>query len=339
VTKAHPFARFVRIIGRGPSLSRALDAPEAEAAMAMILAGAATPEQIGAFLIVLRYRGETPDELAGFVRAGRAHIVRPQPAPAVDLDWPSYADRHRQLPWFTLAALLLAENGVRVLMHGIRGESEGYAPTPAALAGLGIRPCATLAQAAARLDDGGFVYVTLDKFCPPLDALFALRPVLGVRSAVNSFARQLNPLGAPAQIQGVFHPNYRASHGKAAALLGQPRAAIFKGGGGEAQRNPDKPCRVAVVEGDRMREMVWPAMLSGAAYAWRDETAAIERLPALWRGAWHAAAPEAAVIGSAAMALHLLGRAADAAEATALAGEMWERRSRERFDAAAAETG
>ena len=86
---------------------------------------------------MLRFRKETPEELAGFVNATRRLLPRPA-ALSVDLDWPSYADRHRQLPYFLLAALLLAESGVRVAMHGIQGL--GNATTPAVLSALGITP-------------------------------------------------------------------------------------------------------------------------------------------------------------------------------------------------------
>jgi hypothetical protein len=96
VTTPHPFAEFLRTIGRGATLGRPLDETEAEQAMGMILDGAVEPVQLGAFLLVLRYRTETPAELAGFVRAARARSV-PAGGIAVDLDWPSYADRHKQL--------------------------------------------------------------------------------------------------------------------------------------------------------------------------------------------------------------------------------------------------
>ena len=135
VTAPHPFAEFLRTIGRGATLGRPLDETEAEQAMGMILDGAVEPVQLGAFLLVLRYRTETPAELAGFVRAARARSVGAD-AITVDFDWPSYADRHKQLPYFVLAALLLAGNGVRVLMHGIEGE--GAVTTPAALRALGV---------------------------------------------------------------------------------------------------------------------------------------------------------------------------------------------------------
>ncbi len=331
MVQQHPFAKFVRTLGRGAKLSRSLDQEEAHDAMALILAGGAEPAQVGAFLVLLRYRGETPDELAGFVRAAREAIGLPDPAPAVDLDWPSYADRHHRLPWFVLAALLLAENGVRVLMHGIAGESEGYAPTPAALKSIGVGTAASLTDAAGRLQRDNFAYLPLDRFFPALDEVFALRPLLGVRSAVNSLARELNPCRAPYQLQGVFHPNYLTPHQRTADLLGQPHAAVFKGGGGEVQRNPEKPLRIATVHDGVLAREGWPAMIDDGVYKWREETAETTRIGALWRGEFAAAAPEAAVIGTAAIALRLLGRAEGPAEADAMAHDMWRNRRRERY--------
>ncbi len=335
MAQQHAFAKFVRTLGRGAKLSRSLNEQEAHEAMGLILAGEVEPVQVGAFLVLLRYRGETSEELAGFVRAARAAIELPDPAPKADLDWPSYADRHRQLPWFVLAALLLAQNGVRVLMHGIAGESDGYAPTPAALASIGVEAALSLEDAAGRLQSDNFAYLPLDRFCPGLDDLFALRPLLGVRSAVNSLAREFNPCRAPYQLQGVFHPNYLTPHQHTADLLGQPHAAVFKGGGGEVQRNPEKPCRVATLHDGVCARESWPAIIDQSGYRWREETAEMSRIGALWRGgtvsaATHAPeAPEAAVIGTAAIALRLLGRADSPAEADALARDMWQSRRRE----------
>ncbi|HET6467492.1 MAG TPA: hypothetical protein VFG43_03845, partial [Geminicoccaceae bacterium] len=149
----HPFARFLRAIGRGATLGRPLDEAEAEEALTMILEGEVDRLQLGAFLLVLRYRTETAAELAGFVRAVRRRIERPDGI-EVDLDWPSYADRHKQLPYFLLAALLLARSGVRVLMHGIEGE--GPATTRAGLAALGVPLCASAKEAGRCLEADGF---------------------------------------------------------------------------------------------------------------------------------------------------------------------------------------
>lgn len=333
----HPFAAHLRVIGKGPHLSRPLTRAEARAAMGMILAGAVEPAQLGAFLLLLRYRGETAEELAGFVEAAHDALRPRWPTLVADLDWPSYADRHRQQPWYVLAALLLAENGVRVLMHGIEGEADGYAPTRPALRRLGIAICDDSPTAMAALAGDNIAYVGLDRLCPSLDALFALRPMLGMRTVVNTLARALNPARASYQLQGVFHPPYRQLHQQAAALLAQPNAAIFKGGGGEAQRNPLKPCRVALVRDGVPSEEEWPALLPEDAYQFRGEGADPAAIAALWRGEIERPAPVAAITGTVAIALTLTGKATDQASAQALAEEMWRCRSRRAFAAAAAE--
>ena len=331
VTAPHPFAEFLRTIGRGATLGRPLDETEAEQAMGMILDGAVEPVQLGAFLLVLRYRTETPAELAGFVRAARARSVGAD-AITVDFDWPSYADRHKQLPYFVLAALLLAGNGVRVLMHGIEGE--GAVTTPAALRALGVPVCGSASEAADRVGACGFAYLPLRVICPELEALFQLRPLLGLRSPVNSVARELNPFQAPHQIQGVFHPTYLPLHGETAQRLGQAHAVIFKGGGGEAQRNPDKPCRAATVDDGVTGEAIWPALNDGEPHPWRRDPLEPGRLAGLWRGEWEAPGPAAAVVGTAAMALKLLGRAASIEEAEDQARRLWQERPRRQFEMA-----
>ncbi len=325
--KPHPFAIYVRTLARGPGLSRSLSREEAREAMRLILAGEVEPEQVGAFLMLMRYRSESPDELAGLVEAARAAIRPPRPAARPDLDWPSYADRHRQLPWFVLSALLLAANGTRVIMHGIAGEAEGYVPTRAALDALGIPVSRTAEEVAARLDAGCFAYMGLEDICPQFTELIDLRSLLGLRSPIHSAARALNPFDAPHQIQGVFHPNYRPLHQEAARLLGQPHAAVFKGGGGEAQRNPDKACTVMRLTGGEPDEEVWPPLPAGAGFRPRDEEQDPARIAALWRGEGEEpAGPVAAVTGTAAIALRMLGRASSMEEAQAMAERMWRSR-------------
>jgi anthranilate phosphoribosyltransferase len=190
--------------------------------------------------------------------------------------------------------------------------------------------CRSLDEAAGRLREGNLAYVGLEDICPPVDALFDLRPLLGLRSAVNSFARELNPFRAPHQIQGVFHPPYLPLHQETARLLGQPQAAIFKGGGGEAQRNPEKPCRVSIVSAGDCYDEEWPALTPGEGYPWRNEPLEIERIAALWRGDLEAEAPAAAVVGTAAIALKLIGRARGIEEAQEMAWGMWADRPREK---------
>ena len=234
----HPFARFIQILGRGKSLSRALTMAEAQEAMSMILAGDVLPEQLGAFLMLLRVKEESPEEIAGFVLAAREAMALPSALPKVDLDWSSYAGKRRQLPWFLLAVLLLARNGLRVFMHGAEGHTAGRVYTSEVLARLGIPVAGSFEEAVVHLGQRNFAYLTLDRVSPQLARLIELRPILGLRSPVHTLSRMLNPFAAPAMLQAVFHPGYMEIHQKAAALLGQPHMAVFRGEGGEIERRP-----------------------------------------------------------------------------------------------------
>ncbi|MBT3556131.1 MAG: glycosyl transferase family protein [Rhodospirillales bacterium] len=319
----HAFAPYLKIIGKGPNMSRPFTQGEAQGAMRMIIAGDVEPEQLGAFLLLLRYRGETPEELAGFIEAAREAIGETLPPVTPDIDWPSYADRHRQQPWFILSALLLAQHGTRIFMHGIKGEGDGYAPTRPALKALGIEPCATMAAVAENLQSTGFAYMGLETFLPTVEALFGLRPVLGLRTLVNTFARAINPLLAPCQLQGVVHPPYRDAHQSVAKLLSQPSAIVFKGGGGEVQRNPLKVCRVAWTRDGQSGEENWPALLSDVTFDWRDEDLSPARIVAVWKGEILEPAVEAAIVGTSALALHAMGKAPTPSAADQMAQQMW----------------
>ena len=321
-TRGDRFRDFLRIVARGPTLSRPLDVAEAEEAFGLVLDGDALPMQVGALLLVLRQRGETAAELAGMARAARSRC-RIAEMPPVDLDWPSYADAHRQLPYFLLAAKLVAEAGVRVLMHG--GDDDGSASTRHGLAALGMAVANSPSEVPAMLADDGFAYLPVETLCPSLAALLALKPVLGVRTAVNSVARELNPGTAPAQLQGVFHPAYIELHVAVQATIGPDRALTFKGGGGEGQRNPDKPCRAMALADGVAGELMWP-QLTDEGWQWRGEPLDADRLAALWRGDWSEPAPVAAVTGTAAMALWLAGKAGDPADADRIAADLWRAR-------------
>ena len=88
-TGEHPFAQYIRILGKGKKGSRELTGDEAYAAMGMLLDGEIEDVQLGAFLMLLRYKEETAEELAGFARAVQERVQAP--SIKVDLDWPTYA--------------------------------------------------------------------------------------------------------------------------------------------------------------------------------------------------------------------------------------------------------
>ena len=322
----HAFARFVAILGRGKSLTRSLTAAEAEEAMAMILAGEVLPEQLGAFLMLMRVKEETGEEIAGFARAVRATLTPPEACPRVDLDWPSYAGKGRQPPWHLLAALLLARNGWRIFMHGFEGPSPGRVYSGAALARLGVPASESFDEVARRLEASGFAYLPIDRFAPTLDRLLRLRGILGLRSPIHTLARMLNPLSAKASLQAVFHPGYIAIHRDAARLTPGVRALVFRGDGGENERRPNKPCEIVRVADGVAEEIRLGAMSEARPRG--DEASDIGRLAVVWRGDEEDAYGEAAIVGTLALALLAMGAEDDAPRAENRARALWEARDR-----------
>ncbi len=333
MSEPHPFAPIVRILGRGRLGSRSLSEAEARDAMRMILAGEVEDVQLGAFLMLLRVKEETAEEIAGFVRAVR-RTLPPPGAAKVDLDWSSYAGKRRQLPWFILSVLLLAESGVTVFMHGAEGHTPGRVYTRETLDVLGVPIAASFEEAAAHMAARNFAYLPLQHLCPKLHEMIGLRPLLGLRSPVHTLARLLNPFAAPFQVQGIFHPSYRMTHVGAAELLEQPHMAVIKGEGGEIERRPNKACLVTSLHDGETSEENWPAILDDPRQS-VDEDMDVRRLGAVWRGEAEDSYGVATVTGTAAMALRLMGRAAGVAEAEAMADALWRARDKARLGAAA----
>ena len=334
MTTEHPFAKFIRIIGRGPNLSRPLDEEEMYEAAQMIVAGNVEPLQLGAFLCILRMRTEVPGEAAGFVRAVRASFDIPSGAPTVDLDWATYSGKKRQLPWYLLSAMVLAQNGVTICMQGTEGHTEGRLYSSEALVKLGIPLAANLGEAAEHMRATNFAYLPLRNFVPRLQEIIELKSILGVRSPINTFARMINPFDAACEMQTVFHPNYRDVHRDSAELLGQKHMAVFKGEGGEAERRPHKPVVVQYLHDGMKSEEQWPALIDEDAF-YKDEVLDLDRLPRMWSGAETDTYGEAAVIGTVAYVLRLMGRADAPDGAVEQARAMWAARDTSRLYGAA----
>jgi anthranilate phosphoribosyltransferase len=325
----HPFAETIRILGKGKKGSRSLTQDEAYRAMKMILADEVLPLQLGAFLMLMRVKEETPEELAGFVLAARESCNLAEYSALVDLDWATYAGKRRHLPWFLLSALLLSENGISVFMHGSPGPSIGRLYTQHCLAYLGLEVATTVEQAKTQLSEQHFSYLSLEMICPKLHEIIELRPILGLRSPVHTLVKLLNPFNAPYSIQGIFHPSYRSVHQRAAALLQQPHAAALKGEGGETERNPDVECLVQSVHNGELIDETWPALFTHRHV--RSESLEPEQLALLWQGKSQDEFAEASVVGTVAVVLKLLGKVNSQEQAQQLATDFWLQRDRFRF--------
>ena len=324
----HPFSRFVAILGRGKTKQRHLTYDESLEAMHMILDQEVLPEQIGAFLMLLRLKEEAPEEIAGFARATRDRLHLPADIPQVDLDWSSYAGKRIQLPWFMLSVMTLVSQGTRVVMHGTEGHTPGRLYTRGVVEMLGMPVASTLTEAASQARDRDFTYIPLEVMSPVLRHLIELRPIFGLRSPVHSFTRMINPFSATTMMQGIFHRGFMDIHAGAARLLNQPRAAVFRGEGGEIERRPNKPTQVWMTRGaDAPVVETWPTLLEDA-HQPADADMNQERLLDVWAGRDTDAYALASVIGTLAVTLRTMGRAASVDAAEQMARELWDARDR-----------
>lgn len=318
----HPFAQYVRILGKGKTGSRSLTFDEARQAMGMVLRGEVEDVQLGAFLMLLRVKEESAEELAGFVSAVRDYSQAP--ALAVDLDWASYAGKRRQQPWYLLAALTLARAGYRVLMHGAAGHTEGRLYSEPVLDALGHPACQTWQQAENALTHYNFAFVPLRTICAPLHDIIDLKSRFGLRSPVNTLTRLINPCAAPYSLQSIFHPAYAESHQAAALQLRQRNAAVFKGEAGEAERRPEADLRLHLILNGESVVEEWPRLVSGRQE--KQDQLPIEDLFSVWHGERKDEYGELAATGTLAIALRLLGKADNAESAQTQAETLWQNR-------------
>lgn len=278
----HPFAVYIRILGKGKTGTRSLEQAEAKQAFGMILRGETEPVQLGAFLMLLRVKEESPEEIAGFVQACRESMLPPPGTLHADLDWSSYAGKKHQHPWFILSMLLLADAGYRILIHGSNGHTPGRLYTENAMRQLGLPVATNWTQVSQQLDGERLSYLPLEAFCLPLQELMQLRPLLGLRSPVNTLSRMINPLHATASVQSIFHPAYARLHQESDLLLEQPRALVFKGESGEVEIRPHAATRLSLLLDGRLQEMVLPRSLARSIES--ETLLGVEPLRLLWRG-------------------------------------------------------
>ncbi len=327
----HEFAQYVRILGKGRKGTRSLTYDEALIAMTMILNGQCEDVQLGAFMMLLRVKEESAEELAGFTQAAKNYISKTNPTHLkADIDWSSYAGKRRHLPWYVLASLTLADNGYRVFMHGADGHTQGRIYTRAALKELGIKPATDWHIAEQQLNEQNFSFMGMESLCPPLQDIIDLRSTFGLRSPVHSFARLLNPLDCELVTQGVFHPGYGPSHQHSAKLLGYPRLSILKGEGGECECNPDAIFKMHHCFDGELIEEEWPAIFPKRHV--KPKTLELSDLKKLWKGELENEYAQEAVIGTLAYTARLMGLATDQQACLKQGKAWWENRDMTRLD-------
>ncbi len=230
--------RMIKEIGRGKNAARDLNRDDAHALFSAMLAGAVADLQLGAVLMALRIKGESLEELAGFLDACEAcyaHLM--PPAGAVPLVIPAY-NGARQLPNLTpLLAQLVAREGVPVLVQGVEADP-GRVTTYEVFAAMGISAAGSIAQAQAQLGERGLAFISISVLAPPLARLLALRRKMGVRSSGHTLAKMLQPFdGAAVRLVSVTHPEYVVRM-REFFTTHAANALLLRGAEGEAVAHP-----------------------------------------------------------------------------------------------------
>ncbi len=222
-------AHYLKEIGRGKDGARSLSREQAADLLGQVLDGSVTDLEVGAFCLAMRVKGETAPEMAGFLDAthARMHRLPATVTPMVVL--PSY-NGARKLPGLTpLLALLLAREGLPVLIHGTATESSRVF-TSEVLSALEIPAQAAIKSVA----NGEVVFVPSVLLCAGLQRLLDVRRVIGLRNPAHSLVKLVNPsLGRSLVVGSYTHPEYALSMAATVELMGTD-AMLLRGTEGES---------------------------------------------------------------------------------------------------------
>jgi anthranilate phosphoribosyltransferase len=229
---------------------RDLSRDDTREVMGQIMAGDATPAQIGGFLVALRAKGETPDEIAGCAEAMRAHVlaVRPRRDDLVDTAGTG-GDGAHTINISTAAALVAAAAGAAVAKHGNRAVSSACGSADV-LEALGFTLAQEPARIAQSIDELGFGFLFAPLHHPAMRHAAPVRKELATRTVFNVLGPLTNPAGARAQVVGVYSKELVRTIAEVLARLGARRAFVVHGAGGIDELSPVGPNLVAeVVDG------------------------------------------------------------------------------------------
>jgi anthranilate phosphoribosyltransferase len=230
-----------------------LSAAEAEAAMNIIMTGQATPAQIGAYLVALRMKGETVDEITGSARAMRDNAVRVTRASGPVYDTcGTGGDGAGTFNISTAAAFVLAGTGRKVAKHGNRAASSQCGSADV-LAALGLNLELTADQIGTAIDEIGIGFLFAPKFHPAMRHAIGPRKEIGQRTIFNVLGPLTNPAGADVQVIGVYDPALTEPLARVLAGLGSRAAFVIHGYGGTDELNACGPNRVSHLKDGAVR--------------------------------------------------------------------------------------
>ncbi|MCC9596022.1 MULTISPECIES: DNA-binding protein YbiB [unclassified Rubrivivax] len=245
-------AGYLKEIGRGAAGARSLSADAAEALMGAVLDGEASDLEIGAFALAMRMKGETLDELVGFLAAAQARLTSfHADGPVVVI--PSY-NGARRLPNLTpLLAMTLAQEGARVLVHGV-GHDPARVTTATIFHDLGMPVAQDEGDVHAFWARHEPAYLATATLSPALQRLLDVRWSVGLRNSGHTIAKMLNPCtGARVlRLASFTHPEFGALLG-AWAQRERVDVMLLRGTEGEAAADPRRQPRMETWIGGQLR--------------------------------------------------------------------------------------
>ena len=235
-------ARFIKEIGRGKEGARSLSRADATLLYAAMLERRVSDLELGAILLAMRIKGESVDEIAGFMDAAEASFepLQAPPGKPMPVLIPSYNGARKMANLTPLLAMLLAREGVPVLVHGVLRDA-GRVTTAEIFMALGWPLAASTKQAEQQLCSATPAFLAIDDLAPQMAALLALRRVLGVRSSTHTLVKILQPFQGPAlRLSSYTHPEYLtmlSDYFSTAAPTGRGDAFLMRGTEGETVAN------------------------------------------------------------------------------------------------------
>ncbi len=237
----------------GIATERPLTRAEASDAFEAIMSGSATPAQGAGFLMALRMRGETVDEIAAAASVMRAKAL-PVNAPegAIDIVGTG-GDGKRTLNISTAAALIVAGAGVPVAKHGNRALSSASGASDA-LTALGVNLDAGVPTIERSLIEANIGYMAAPNHHSAMRHVMPIRQEMGVRTIFNLLGPLTNPAGVKRQLSGAFSADWIRPMAETLAALGTTKAWLVHGGDGTDELAISAISKVCTVEGNVIRE-------------------------------------------------------------------------------------
>jgi len=241
-------SHYIKEIGRGARGAKPLNREQATDLFGQVLDGSVTDLEVGAFCLAMRIKGETPEEMAGFLDATHARLNRFPAGDRALVVLPSY-NGARKLPVLTpLLALLLAREGLPVLVHGAATESTRVLAS-SVLAALGTRA----STAVGPIANGMVAFAPTQLLSTGLKRLLDVRRVVGLRNPAHSVVKLMQPTAGPCVVVGSYtHPEYAQSMAATFALMGMT-ALLSRGLEGEVVSDPRRTAQIdGFVRGERI---------------------------------------------------------------------------------------